>query len=366
MKLTAYEAASDSVRWTAFLEQLRSSFGATSVCFRAPSTAGVPEKVWWIDSGTDPSTKPLYVRQWGAHDPWANHPRGHSQSGAGRCFIGSQILPWKDLLRTGFYNDFGRRAGLKGVMTALVEGDGYIGKVPQTKLALFREHGLPEFEPELLGAFRALQGSLRRALHSYWAFQSLRVQASAVEQTLETVATPVFVLRSDRTVDYANSAAKLLEVRGMVSIVSGRVVRIAQLPASPLEDLLKSAVAGIPQEVGLWTQELNGFGTAALHLTRVLPESAITGHWPRAEVLMMVQRDNAVRAKEARTQALAFRCGLTPAEVQILKRLANGEAADEVAQAQGVRLSTVRTHIRHLLEKTRSRRLVDLLRVVGG
>ena len=65
-------------------------------------------------------------------------------------------------------------------------------------------------------------------------------------------------------------------------------------------------------------------------------------------------------------QAISTRCSLTAAEIQVLQRLADGEQAQAVANAQGVSLPTVRTHIRRLLEKTYSRRLVDLLRLVGA
>ena len=37
-----------------------------------------------------------------------------------------------------------------------------------------------------------------------------------------------------------------------------------------------------------------------------------------------------------------------------------------LAQAQGVTVHTVRTHIRHLLEKTCTGRVLDLVRLVGG
>ncbi len=365
MRLTAYEAASDSSRWTALVHDIRACFGASSVYFRSPAGPGQAPRVWWVDSGTAASTKAQYVQQWGRHDPWAIHPQGHNRSASGRCFIGSEILPWKDLVRTAFYNDFGRHAGLKGVMSAQVD-DGKSGSgVPQTRLALFREPGLPEFDPLQLRAFQSLQPAFRRALHHYWAFERLRTEVTAVERTLEAMPSPLWVLRRDRTVDFANAAAVALGGQGVVRCIAGKLVNVAQLQGTRLLDLLDLAGSGIAQEVGLWMPQPIGFSTAALRLTSVLPESPVTSRWPHADVLMMLQLDNAARTKEARLQAISARCGLTAAEQLVLRRLANGEPAHAVAHAQNVGLPTVRTHIRRLLEKSYSKRLVDLLRLVG-
>lgn len=365
MKLTAFEAASDASRWNTLVKDIRHHFGASSVYFRSPASPGMPARVWWVDSGTDADTKARYVQQWGRQDPWAIHPLGHDRSLAGRCFIGSQILPWKELVRTEFYNDFGRTVGLKGVMSALVE-DGRNGSIaPPTRLALFREHGLPEFDVSQLRAFQSLQPAFRRALHSYWAFEKLRADASVVSQTLDAMPSPLWVLRRDRSVDFANHAARALDGKGLIRCVAGKLASAAQLHEARLSELLELASAGMAQEIGLWAPDAGGFSTAAMHLTRVLPDSAIARHWPHSEVLMVLQHDNAARTKEARIQAIAARCRLTAAELRVLRRLSGGDATQAIAQDLGVGLPTIRTHIRRLLEKTYSRRLIDLLRLVG-
>ena len=42
----------------------------------------------------------------------------------------------------------------------------------------------------------------------------------------------------------------------------------------------------------------------------------------------------------------------------------NGESVEEAADATEVTISTARTHVRHLIEKTGSQRLPDLIRVL--
>ena len=52
---------------------------------------------------------------------------------------------------------------------------------------------------------------------------------------------------------------------------------------------------------------------------------------------------------------------LTPAETRVARGLASGQSADEIAQAAGVSINTVRTQVRGVLEKTGSRRLADVI-----
>jgi DNA-binding CsgD family transcriptional regulator/PAS domain-containing protein len=365
MKLAAYEAAGDSAGWDAFLETVRVGFGATSACLRSmkPETG---DAELWVESGTDPATKPSYIGHWGAQDPWVAHPLGHGSSRAGRCFIASQIIPWPELERTAFYNDFARTAGIKSVMTAMVE-DGCVASMGrQAKLAVFREPRLPDFDSHQLEAFKALQPALRKALHMHIATRQMRVPDNPVEETLDAIPTAIFVLRPDGRVDYANPAARALWGSGALSKEFARVAGTARVSGSRWVDALAAAAAGTPQEFGLCTAETGTVGTATVILSRLPPDSPLAVLWHKDGILAIVQRENADRARETRLNALAGRYGLTPSEVQVLKLLAEGQSVEVLARSQRVRVSTVRTHIRHLLEKTYTSRTVDLVRLAGG
>ncbi|MGB7307342.1 MAG: hypothetical protein WBD13_24000 [Burkholderiaceae bacterium] len=52
---------------------------------------------------------------------------------------------------------------------------------------------------------------------------------------------------------------------------------------------------------------------------------------------------------------------LTPAEQRVVTGLMHGEVPKQIAQGQGVALSTIRTQIKHTLTKTRSRGIYDLI-----
>ena len=365
LKLAAYEAAGDSMGWDAFLETVRLGFGATSACLRSMKP-GADGAELWVESGTDPATKPSYIGHWGAQDPWVAHPLGHSSSRAGRCFIASQIIPWPELERTAFYNDFARAAGIKSVMTAMVEDGCAASMGQQAKLAVFREPHLPDFDSHQLEAFRALQPSLRKALHMHVATRQIRVRGNPVEQTLDVIPTAIFVLRPDGRVEYANPAARALWGSGALSKEFSRVAGTARVSGSRWVAALATAAAGTPQEFGLCIAQEDTVGTATVMLSRLPPDSPLAALWHKDGILAIVHRENPERAKATRLKALAGRYGLTPSEVQVLKLLAEGQAVEALAKSQGVRVSTIRTHIRHLLDKTYTSRTVDLVRLAGG
>jgi DNA-binding CsgD family transcriptional regulator len=57
---------------------------------------------------------------------------------------------------------------------------------------------------------------------------------------------------------------------------------------------------------------------------------------------------------------------LTAAEVRVLTALANGKRLDEIGTALSITLSTVKTHIQHLFQKTNVNRQTDLVRIYYG
>lgn len=53
--------------------------------------------------------------------------------------------------------------------------------------------------------------------------------------------------------------------------------------------------------------------------------------------------------------------GFTPAEARVAALLAAGSSTDEICAQLGIQMSTARTHLRHLFEKTNTRRQTELV-----
>jgi DNA-binding CsgD family transcriptional regulator len=58
--------------------------------------------------------------------------------------------------------------------------------------------------------------------------------------------------------------------------------------------------------------------------------------------------------------------GLTPAEACLVVALVAGKRLEDIAEERGVRMPTLRTQLRAILDKTGTRRQADLMRLIMG
>ncbi len=94
-------------------------------------------------------------------------------------------------------------------------------------------------------------------------------------------------------------------------------------------------------------------------------DNACRSAWPDGEVLLLI--DEQMSDLDAhRVAALTTHHRLTPMEGRVLAQLAQGLGVADIAAASGVTVHTVRTHLKHLFEKTGASRQSDLIRLLSG
>lgn len=72
------------------------------------------------------------------------------------------------------------------------------------------------------------------------------------------------------------------------------------------------------------------------------------------------------RRRVASAQQLISMFGLSPAEARLARALCHGETLEEYAEAEGVKLPTVKTQLRAVFAKTRTDRQVALVNLISG
>ena len=83
--------------------------------------------------------------------------------------------------------------------------------------------------------------------------------------------------------------------------------------------------------------------------------------WPVAALMLVADRGSGTRIDPP---LVAAALGLTPAEGRVAALLAEGRTVGEIASATGRKVSTIRTHVRHIFTKHGITRQVDLVRLV--
>lgn len=177
--------------------------------------------------------------------------------------------------------------------------------------------------------------------------------------SLDCVDYPMLCIAADHSVLIANRAARgeLADPAHPLRLTGGYVsVRVAA-DASPLHRALRDA-----QTLGL--RRLVVLGEAASQISvAVVPVGEDGLDAGETAVLLMFGKRRLCESLSA--DWFARERGLTGAESRVLQSLSNGLRPKEIAQRQGVAVSTVRTHVRSLRSKTGAQSIRELLRQVS-
>lgn len=184
------------------------------------------------------------------------------------------------------------------------------------------------------------------------------------EHVLTGLPQPLIVMLADRRLVYVNPSAECLFEKALAVRAAQRLMTVGQLDAAKLEELLRLSGGGSPMLAGLWFAP--GLQTGWLKVSALSPHIAQAADWPAACLLLMVHMDEPGLAQTARIDALCRQCKLTITERYVLMLLADGLAVEAAARQLGLRISTLRSHVRHLLGKTQAASLMQLLRWLGS
>jgi PAS domain-containing protein len=202
---------------------------------------------------------------------------------------------------------------------------------------------------------------------------SLRLRQStravrAFEHVLDLLADGVALIRSDGRIVHANESFQAIARRGDgVRVRKGAIDLTVGTPGSRFAATLAAiarwrageADAAAPADFA-WPRESGGL--PYLISVRPLPR-AVHGYELNADAIVFVH-DPAPRSTGS-MQILRDAFGLTEAEAGVAVALQNGTALGDYARERMLSLNTVYTHLRRIKEKTRCRRMPELIRCLG-
>ncbi|WP_454912879.1 helix-turn-helix transcriptional regulator [Variovorax gossypii] len=362
--VAASRAASDASRWQEMLSALCLRFDATAACVHTPqNTDG--ERGLFVDHGLPTHTLPDYVSYWAPRDPWmASAAAKGTCVHAGEVSIGRELVDWDTLDRLDYFHEFAAPTGVKGLLAMIVDDGTQPSVAPFTVIGLYRRPGREEFSFQDKRAFQAVHAPLQLALHAHWALnRSVAVERETLE-LLDAVPKPLMLLARDARVLHANTAAAgLLARNGWVGTRYGMLVRMGQLGVDAIGASLRLVAQGQLQTHALWKPGPAG-ARATARMVPLEQRNATRLKWPDAVALLMIDEPEAL-SPERRLAQVAVQFRLSPTELKLTQALMQGDTLARFAEHQSIAISTVRTHLRHIFEKTGVRRQGDLIRLVG-
>jgi PAS domain-containing protein len=209
---------------------------------------------------------------------------------------------------------------------------------------------------------------LQRAARLHLRMREMSLQSQAVEGALDRLPFGVVIADATGRALIVNRAAA-----EMAAATDGLLLRDGRLATARAEET--AALARHVAEAVKTAGRRNGQGGGALLVSRpsgrrpfalliapLGPEMTLAAqdHSPAA-LILMTDLDG---RPELLGKRLAELFGLTPAEACLAVALAGGQRLEDVAAERCVRMPTLRTQLRAILDKTGTRRQADLMRLV--
>jgi DNA-binding CsgD family transcriptional regulator len=271
------------------------------------------------------------------------------------------LLPREVYQRSEFYNDFCEPNDMChpiGVVLANEPDVRVVFTCGSAKAA-------GEFQPEHLDRLRRIGPHLVRAASLSLRLSRAEIARHANAAALDRVDQGVLIVAGNAEVLFANRAAELLlaEADGI------RTEKSALRAGAPADTAqfqgLIVAAAGRSGEAGGMMVLSRPVPRRPLNVLvaplTIAPTWFARGH--SAAIVFVADPDNVPRTIQDQLRQL-YR--LTPAEAAVAMATARGAGLQAVADELKISLTTARTHLQHVFEKTETRRQAELVRVMAA
>ena len=254
------------------------------------------------------------------------------------------------------YRDFFRPHGLgwsAGTGLQMPTGDHIV-------FSIEREHSRGPIEKERVEALNELRSHLARS-----AFVAARLglqRAKGAKDALTSMGLPALLLGQDGTVIEANS---LIENLG--DHVQWRAQSRVALTDGRANDLLSTALAALDSNPEFTVQSFplrDSDGKAAMVVHLIPIRRSAHDVFAGSYVLLVLTPVAAPSAPPIELMRSLF--DLTPSEARVARGLAAGDTLEEIATNGGVAMSTVRSQLRQVLEKTGCTRQAEVVSLLAN
>jgi DNA-binding CsgD family transcriptional regulator/PAS domain-containing protein len=265
---------------------------------------------------------------------------------------------WRE---TRVYREFGQPNGwLDNVGVNLLKAP-----ARSASLSIVRPEEAGFAGPRELEIMRLLSPHLRRAVSIADLIEMRELTARTFESSFDALAVPIVLVDRAGGIVHANGAAQDVFACGDPV----RSERGALKPASTeAAQRLDASIARVAQSRGRKAQAAEvvfvPFADGRPAFAHVLPirSGAVRrGIEPRAAAMVFIAPAGASAALPLAAWAAAF--GLTAAEVRVLELMVGGKTVSDVATSLNVAVTTARTHLVRVMQKTGTRRQADLIRL---
>jgi DNA-binding CsgD family transcriptional regulator len=352
-----YDTALDRDAWPAMLNRLAELLAATA----GAHFESYNSKTYVCTNPAlrlDPEYRPAIPRYCACRAYFCR--RGANQP-LGAVYMPETFMSREEHCRTDIFNKWYKPQGMEAIMRAnlLIEGP------VSTVVTVGRRYSEGDFGTAEIRLFAAFIPHLQRAVQLQLRLAGLDGPPTSSAEMLNRLLQGVLLVDAGARVFFTNSAAERT-LRANAGLFLGHDGLRAGTPAETR--LLRQTIANCAEP----RDQLGGAG-GRLRLSRehrtplsalVIPHRARLS-WidllrPRAVLFITDPEEAAVVCRERLRQDF----GLTPAEAGFTREVLKADGLQAAADRLGISLTTARTHLAHVFDKTGTRRQAELVRLV--
>jgi DNA-binding CsgD family transcriptional regulator/PAS domain-containing protein len=358
-----YDASLDPALWPHAIESICGYVGAASASLHSQDsvTRATDALFWWGRASTAPHYFKIYLEKYGKINPIF----------PGVVFFDLElpvavpdVISCEEFVRTRFFQEWlAPQSLMDGLFSNLEKG--------ATSCALFtamRHAAQGPVDDRMRRRFELITPHVRRAMLIGQVIDLHRVEAAALADSLDELASGVFIVDSNGRIIHANASAhRLIAEASLLRAPNGRIAAL-DLQSRTLLDVFSAAKAG-DAAVGKKGIALPLTArTGERYVAHVLPLTSgarrKAGVSYAATAAMFIRK--AALDLPSPPEALASQFKLTPAEVRVLFAIVEIGGVPEVAPVLGIADQTVKSHLHHIYEKTETKRQADLVKLVAS
>lgn len=360
-----YDAAIAPEHWVEVIERLADVVGGTSGWLSSISAAdGSGEG---LVARVDPINAVLYKEYFGSISPFASHPNPQNYVARWRPIIKTDgyFLPKEELVKSEYYNDFMAPQEVHSVLVLGLASEG----LHTQAINLHRSASQALFGPREFELARSFHPHVIRAYRMSRVFSSLDTQVRAMQAALDASPHALFVVDGAGLVQRMNRAAEEMarQAEGL-AVINGRLTAGHVDAARTLQGLIgRAGDAAARQGGSMALLTAHSWTPMSISVTPIRAE-----RWPlengRPSVLVCVTVPTG--EVDVSDQALRDLFALTRAEIRVVRALMDGRTPRQAAAVFGVSVTTVRSQMASVFEKTGASGQAELsrlmTRIAGG
>jgi DNA-binding CsgD family transcriptional regulator len=359
-----YDASLDPALWPSAIESVCGYVGAASASLHSQDsiTRATDALFWWGRESSAPHYFKIYLEKYGKINPIF----------PGVIFFDVElpiavpdVISCEEFVQTRFFREWLAPQGLTdGLFSNLEKG--------ATSCALFtamRHAGEGQVDDRMRHRFELITPHVRRSMLIGKVIDLHRVEAAALADSLDQLASAMFIVDSTGRVIHANvSAHRLIAEADVLRVTNGRVAALDPHGSRSLLDAFTAAQAGDAAlgkkgiAMPLTARTGERYVAHVLPLTSGARRKAGVSYAATAAVFIR----KATLDLPSPPEAVASEFKLTPAEVRVLFAIVEIGGVPEVAPVLGISDQTVKTHLHRIYEKTATKRQADLVRLVAS